>query len=304
MKKALLLFLLVVIGVAGYKLVPQMGGPSPIEGNDKDLYQLAEKLKPLHEKMGPVQDGDWLASHKEDGQTFREYVGSRHVSLTEDRNVLYVQPIGEFNEHQQKVIDLSAEFLGLYFACKVEVLETKSNDIIPAKARRVHSSRGVRQILSTYVLYDVLKPELSKDAVALIAFTSSDLYPADDWNFVYGQASLRERVGVWSIFRNGDAETEFETCLLRTLKTATHETGHMFSIQHCIAYECNMCGSNNRAESDRRPIQLCPECVTKVWEATNCDPVERFNNLADFFEKIRMTEQTKKYRDLSNAIQD
>ena len=108
MKKALLLFLLVVIGVAGYKLVPQMGGPSPIEGNDKDLYQLAEKLKPLHEKMGPVQDGDWLASHKEDGQTFREYVGSRHVSLTEDRNVLYVQPIGEFNEHHSIALLMNA----------------------------------------------------------------------------------------------------------------------------------------------------------------------------------------------------
>jgi len=304
MKKVILLLLLVIVAMVGYNVLPSLfKGPAPLEGGAKDLYELAGQLKPLNEKMGPMQDGDWLASHKEDGQTFQEYMASRHNSLTEDRNVLYVQPIGEFNEHQRKVIDLSAEFLGLYFVCEVKVLETKSNDIIPAKARRIHSSWGVRQILTSYVLDEVLKPELAEDAFAAIAFTSSDLYPADNWNFVYGQASLKQRVGVWSIFRNGDAETEFETCLLRTLKTATHETGHMFSIEHCIAYECNMCGVNNRSEADRRPIQLCPECVAKIWASTDCDPVVRFEKLADFFEKVGMAKQENAYRDLADAIQ-
>ena len=45
------------------------------------------------------------------------------------------------------------------------------------------------------------------------------------------------------------------------LITATHETGHMFSMLHCTAYECCMCGSNHREESDRRPVYLCPECT-------------------------------------------
>jgi archaemetzincin len=56
----------------------------------------------------------------------------------------------------------------------------------------------------------------------------------------------------------------------------------MFSIQHCTAYECNMCGSNHRAESDRHPLYLCPECHAKVCWATNAEPVARLRRLAEF----------------------
>ena len=85
--------------------------------------------------------------------------------------------------------------------------------------------------------------------------------------------------------RNGDpaaGEEEFRLCLMRTMKTAVHETGHIFSMRHCTAYECCMCGSNNREESDSRPVWLCPECVAKVCWATATDPVERYRKLADF----------------------
>jgi hypothetical protein len=66
---------------------------------------------------------------------------------------------------------------------------------------------------------------------------------------VFGQASLADRVGVWSIYRNGEIdgdETERRKFLRRTLKTALHETGHMLGIPHCIAFECGMNGSNKR----------------------------------------------------------
>ena len=121
------------------------------------------------------------------------------------------------------------------------------------------------------------------------------------WNFVFGEASLEDRVAVWSIYRNGNAEgnpEEFRLCLLRTMKTATHETGHMFGMQHCIAYECNMCGSNNREEADRRPIQLCPECVAKVWWATGTDPLSRYERLASFCEKQGLKPEQEFYQRL------
>lgn len=253
------------------------------------IKQAKLKIKKLHHVIGPTRPGDWLESHKESGQTYRQYTKSNPVRLTKERNVLYVVPLGEFNEKQEEIVKLSTEFLGLYFNCKTKQLPTISLDEIPAKARRVHPSWGVRQILSTYVLNDVLRPKLPDDAAALIALTSSDLYPADDWNFVFGQASLRHRVGVWSIFRNGDLATEFKTVLRRTLQTATHETGHMFSIKHCIAYECNMCGSNGRAESDRRPLYCCPECAAKIWWATDSDPAKRYERLVKFCEKNDLT---------------
>jgi archaemetzincin len=147
-------------------------------------------------------------------------------------------------------------------------------------------------------LDDVLRPNLPDDAAALIAFTASDLWPGKGWNFVYGQASLRHRVGIWSINRNGDpgeGEEEFKLCLRRTLKTAAHETGHMFSIKHCIAHECNMCGRNNRAESDRSPLYLCPQCVAKVCWATETDVVERYQKLARFCNENSLAEEEQFY---------
>ena len=38
---------------------------------------------------------------------------------------------------------------------------------------------------------------LPKDAFAFVAFTSSDLWPGEGWNFVFGQASMEGRIGVW-----------------------------------------------------------------------------------------------------------
>ena len=270
----------------------------------KQLSKLKRHLIPLHRPMGPIQSGDWLESHKELGQNFAQYVASQPVQLTSERNKLYVQPLGNFDENQRKVVEKSAEYLEIFFGCQTELLEPLGLDVIPGDARRVHPSWGVRQILSTYVLDELLPPRLPDDAVALIVLTTSDLYPADDWNFVFGQASLRGRVGVWSLFRFGDPETEFSTVLKRTLATASHETGHMFSMAHCIAYECSMCGSNNLGESDRRPMALCPECVAKVWWATDVDPVERYRKLQAFCQENGLSDTGDFYQQSLDALLD
>ncbi len=254
-------------------------------GDANKLSSTVAVLKPIHTPLGKPNPGDWLDQHDEPGQTFQEYLRARPVTPTGKRTAIYVQPLGEFAAEQREIVELSAEYLGLYFSRPVKILATMPPSTIPASARRTHPQWKVKQILTTYVLDQVLKPRLPKDAAVYIAFTASDLWPGRGWNFVFGQASLRDRVGVWSIARNGDpteSDESFRLCLRRTLKTATHETGRMFSIQHCTAYECNMCGSNHRAESDRLPLYLCPECHAKVCWATNAEPIARLRRLADF----------------------
>lgn len=254
-------------------------------GNAKKLSSTIALLEPIHAPLGKPNPGDWLDQHDERGQTFHEYRRAGPVTPTGKRTVVYVQPLGEFTTKQHEIVELSAEYLGLYFGRPVKILATLPLSTIPARARRTHPEWGIKQILTTHVLDQVLRPRLPKDAAAYIAFTASDLWPGPGWNFVFGQASLRDRVGVWSITRNGDpteSDESYRLCLRRTLKTATHETGHMFSIPHCTAYECNMCGSNHRDESDRHPLYLCPECHAKVCWATNADPVARLRRLAEF----------------------
>lgn len=122
-----------------------------------------------------------------------------------------------------------------------------------------------------------MKRRRGQDA-AVLGITALDLWPGPGWNFVFGQASLRERVGVWSMARNGDPDERpamRKLCAIRTAMTATHETGHMFGIRHCTAYECGMNGSNNSDERDRQPLEFCPECQAKLWWTLGLDPLAR-----------------------------
>lgn len=251
----------------------------------KDLQVTMVKLRPLHTKLGKPRPGDWLARFHEPGQTFAQYRRCRPVLPTGARRVIYIQPLGRFTKAQRKVVTLTADYLGRHFNLPVKTNNDLALSVIPAKARRTHPRWGDKQILSTYVLDDVLRPRLPKDAFGMIALTSSDLWPGKGWNFVFGQASLRQRVGVWSMYRYGDpnkGRQELRRVLLRTIKTAAHELGHMMSMTHCTAFACSMCGSNSMSESDRRPLALCPECMAKVCWATGTEPVERYRKLAGF----------------------
>ena len=246
-----------------------------------------QRVQPLHEKLGPPGPMDWLASHDEPGQSFEQYVRSRPITPTGKRKVLYIQPLGEFTQTEEKIVALTAEYLGLFFNLPVRTNKAILLTAIPDSARRGQSPDSDGQILTTYVLEKLLKPQLPGDAAAMIAFTASDLWPGEGWSFVFGHASYRDRVGVWSMHRFGDPEHDtegFDLCLRRTIKTAVHKTGHMFSILHCTAYECCMCGSNHLEEADGRPLYLCPECNAKVCWATQIDrdAVSRYRRLQEF----------------------
>ena len=257
-----------------------------------------KSLEHLHTPLPAPRKGEWLAEHKEPGQTFGQFLRSKPTTPAGNRQAIYLQPVGPFTVKQRKIISLTAEYIGLYFDRTVQVREPIRVSTIPANARRVHPRWRVEQVLTSYILYDVLKPQLPDDAAVYIALTATDLWPGEGWNFVFGQASFRDRVGVWSIYRNGDPEESVEAyrlCLRRTLKTATHEIGHMFSIKHCTANSCNMCGSNHREESDLHPLYLCHECVAKVLWATKSDPINRFQKLYRFCKQHGLQTEARIY---------
>jgi archaemetzincin len=93
---------------------------------------------------------------------------------------------------------------------------------------------------------------------------------------------LSQRIGIWSIYRNGDPEADFQLCLRRTLSTAAHETGHILGIAHCTAYSCLMNGSNYQEEKDRRPMHLCPVCLRKLCWNLRVEPVPYLERLRAF----------------------
>jgi archaemetzincin len=273
-----------------------MGGaiPGPIS-------EARRKIEPLHRKKTPPQPGEWLDKHPEFGETFRSYRDKKPNRPNLTRTTLYVVGLGEFSPAQDRLLTASADMLGRFYGVPVKSMVPIGLDLIPDHARRINENSGEPQILSTFVL-DLLKKRRPDDAVAVLALTTSDLWPGEGWNFVFGQASLGERVGVWSLRRQGDPGTEFPLCLRRTLKTAVHETGHMFGITHCTFYECGMNGSNHRAEADSRPLWFCPEDEMKVWWACQLDPGDRYERLAEFADAHGLTEEAAFWRDSRAAL--
>jgi archaemetzincin len=251
--------------------------------DDSVLPQQFRELVPLHQRLGKPQPGDWLTGHAEVGQTYDGYVRAWRATSDDQRRVIYVQALGEFIPTQRKIVDLATEFMGIYYQLPVRRCDDLPLSLIPEQATRRRDD-GNTQVLTTYVLKNVLKPRLPHDAAALVAFTASDLWPGEG-NRVYGQANPHERVGVYSVYCNGNPEESpesFRLALCRTLKTSTHETGHIFLMQHCIFYECGMCGANNRGEMDRHPLLFCPHCLAKLCYATGANPAKRCKELIAF----------------------
>lgn len=271
----------------------------------REPCNLTRRLGPLYRELPPPKPGEWLDVNPEPGQSFADYVMSDPATPTDDQDRVYIQPLGSFTEGQRAVVEATGRFIEHYFQSEVEIRGALPLSVVPDRARREGPGWGKGQVLSTYVLYDILEPRMPKDAAAYIAFTSADLWPGPGWNFVFGQASLQERVGVWSIWRGGDpdaGEHQRRQCLLRTLKTGVHELGHMFGMAHCTQYQCGMNGSNSREEADRRPLALCPECAAKVCHATGADPVARYEDLAAFCREEGLQQQADFYERCVGAL--
>lgn len=277
-------------------------------GSDTRVTQLKKDRTALVRFSQPmvVREGDWLDSQPEDGETFEQYVESKPTLPTTERKTIYIQPIGDFSAGQMRVIELTADYMRAFFDLPVVLKPNRKLQNVPKELQRIQYPNN-RQIRASYFVDQLLPTLLPDDAAAMVCLTSFDLYPGDTWNYVFGQASLEKRVGVWSLWRlekeNGKPASK-DLFLDRTLKVAMHETGHMFSMRHCTKYECLMSGTNHLGETDRRPLDTCPECTMKIAWAMKYSPGDRYKKLAEFWRKQGRATEEKRSREKMEAVKD
>ena len=239
--------------------------------------------------------GDWLSQHQENGQTFGQYVRSRPNIPAFEKRILYIQPIGQFDAKTAPRIDVLKEYTeAYYYPMTVSVLPTMRDDGI-----RSRKNGGRKQLLTTDIL-NLLQRRLPGSAYSVLGLTMTDLYAGENWNFVFGQARIKGRVGVFSFARyhpswhgehDSDAKEVAKLVLRRAAKVLTHETGHMFGIRHCVHYHCNMNGANHLAEADASPMHLCPVCLRKMQHAVKFSPVARYKKLLAFYQKYGLEKE-------------
>ena len=252
-------------------------------------------------KLKDPVPGSWRYVHNEPHQSFEDYVKLNPQKADLSKTKLYLLPLGNFSPLQSQLIQLTKDYLEIFFQLKTEVLPTVSDRIIPDSEKRVNGYTNNIQLYTPYIFEQLLKGKIPKDGYALMAITEKDLYPNPDWNFVFGIASYEDRIGISSIFRyqgKGLDSSNFTLCLKRLIGTASHEIGHMFSLNHCVVAECSMNGSNSLSESDKQPLRLCSECQRKLnWNI-------RYDNKKRLSALIYYLRQNKLQEDLSDLEKD
>jgi len=239
---------------------------------------------------------DWLANHPERGQTFDDFVSSHPNRPTPQQHTIYLQPLGTFDVEPalsrlssrlrvgSTSVETLKEFTEAFFMMPVVVRPPL--DLATAKiTTRTNPYTRQRQLLTTDIL-SYLKRQLPADAYCMLGITMIDLYPDPAWNFVFGQAALRDRVGVYSFARYGGVAR-------RSCKVVAHETSHMFGIEHCIYFRCVLNGSNHLAESDARPMHLCPVDLRKLQWSVGFDVIERYRRLRAVCERAGFADEAR-----------
>ncbi|MBO9693957.1 archaemetzincin [Chryseobacterium sp.] len=253
----------------------------------------------------PPKPGSWRYNHDERFQTFEDFQKLRKIKPGPGKNIIYIQPIGTFDELQKKEIELTREYLTVYFQLETKILPALPNTIFPEKVKRI-SKEGQKQILAGYVLDSILIKRKPKDALVLMGITEKDLFPKPEWNYIFGLASYEDGVGVTSMYRFADGrltDSNFNESFLRLIKISSHEIGHMFGISHCLNANCVMNGTNSLPETDYHLARACSLCQRKLNSSIHYDHKKRLLQLKNFFEKQHLnTELTLANQDL-NLVQ-
>jgi len=241
-----------------------------------------EKISELDILLTAPQPGEWLAEHKESGQTFEQYEKLKPLKPNKFKDKIYILPIGGFTSQEDSIVNCTVDYLEMFYGIKTIKMKGIKDNMVPKDMRRLNEL-GDEQLNADYLIKSVIPVFKPKDALVIMAITGRDLYPKPSWNFVFGLATYDEGIGVTSIARYEPNDKDFGLGLRRTIRTSAHEIGHMFKMKHCTHAKCVMNGVNSLSEDDSKPNTLCSVCLKKMKLNFNFNIETRFENLLEFY---------------------
>jgi len=285
------------------QITDAVGNISRLSGEMRAALSCTELFPAIPEP----QSADWLEDNFEPGQRYVDFLQERVRVPGKGKNRIYIQPVGTFDPGKSPPLELLKVCTQSYFPLGVILLEPVPMGMEKLRSR-YNPFTGIPQMRSADLMdmLALIKPE---DAFCMIGITMHDLYPDEHWNFVFGEASSADGVGIFSFARYdprfyGEPWTDASPSLLlkRTCKVLVHETAHMFSLSHCIYFHCIMNGTNHIEESDKRPLHFCPVCLRKLQSSTGFEIISWYQGIQQFFSTCGFMEEAEWIRKMLDGI--
>jgi archaemetzincin len=138
---------------------------------------------------------------------------------------------------------------------------------VPLPQRAYYRPRGRYR---AEILLEVLAELAPADAQRVLGLTSVDIStskpPHEDWG-ILGLASVGGQTCVLSSFRCQRRATSQAHAVERLAKTAVHELGHTFGLEHCPNSGCLMEDGGGSVLTTDRETDLCGECRSRLTAA-------------------------------------
>ncbi|TKA73802.1 hypothetical protein B0A55_05526 [Friedmanniomyces simplex] len=159
---------------------------------------------------------------------------------------------------------------------------------------RVRKHESFPTQLNLNDLLDVAISILPDDAYALLMIVNHDLYEDEDDDFCCKVSKTATSAALAAHLAHpsptpGTTQSRRHLELLwlsRVCKTASHELGHCFGIDHCTYYACVMQGTAGLSEDARQPPYVCPVDTAKLLTATGADEMDWLRALLNFCERF------------------